>query len=169
MARKNIDPSLRPEPTASENWITDLFVRIESRLISVVALFLIAFVAIALAAVIKEVKDPLLDLDFGTAAIKGTDATFLAIILLELLHTTLSRGPISEQVREFLAIGITATVRHGLDIAASRGNGQRDVVINLAINMGAALVLVVALWLTQHQTRADQQVVQDTASGVGAE
>lgn len=160
MATEKNEPSLRPEPTRTESRLGDLFARVESLLISVVAFFLIAFVIIALLAVVKEVRGPLLDYDFGAAAIKGTDATFLAIILLELLHTTLSRGPISQQLQEFLVIGVTATVRHGLDIAASRDSGARDSVINLAINAAGALVLVLALWLVRHQVRADERAAR---------
>ena len=118
------------------------------------------FVLMALAAVVVEVKDPLLGGDLTTATLRGVDATFLAIILLELLHTTLSRGPISQQLQEFLVIGITATIRHSLEVAAERGEA-RDVVVNLTINAAGALLLVAALWLVRHQLRADRR----TATG----
>ncbi len=63
-------------------------------------------------------------------------------------------------MQEFLVIGVTATVRHGLDIAASRDSGARDSVINLAINAAGALVLVLALWLVRHQVRADERAAR---------
>jgi phosphate starvation-inducible membrane PsiE len=155
------EPSLRAEPTRAEERLIDLFERAESVLTSVVALFLIGFVVVALVAVIWEVKGPLLDQqDFTSAALRGVEASFLAIILLELLHTTLSRGPIGQQLQEFLVIGITATIRHGLQIAATRGD-PRDVVINVAINAAGALVLVAALWLVRQQLRAAPAPARD--------
>ncbi|HKO24856.1 MAG TPA: hypothetical protein VJY65_08970, partial [Chloroflexota bacterium] len=101
-----------------------------------------------------------------TAALKGIDGAFLAIILLELLHTTLSRGPISQQLQEFLVIGITAAVRHGLELAASgRGSNPREVVINLAINALGALVLIAGLWLVRQQLRADRRERREDEQG----
>src|SRR5689334_11585549 len=138
MSQPQGEPSLRAQPTPPEERLIKLFERAESLLTSLIALFLIGFVVVALIAVVWEVRDPLfVDHDFTAAALRGLDATFLAIILLELLHTTLSRGPISQQLQEFLVIGITAVVRHGLDIAAMRGD-PRDVVMNLTINAVAA-------------------------------
>ncbi len=150
------EPSLRAEPSAPEERVIEGFARAESLLTSVVALLLIGFVVVALVAVIAEVKDPLLvNHDFTAATIKGINATFLAIILLELLHTTISRGPISLQLQEFVVIGITVTVRHGLEVAAAGGE-PRDVVLNLAINAVATLFLVGAYWLVRQQLRADR-------------
>lgn len=151
------EPSLRAQPTQPEGRLNELLERLESLLTSVVAVFLVGFVLIALLATIVEVRGPLLDdHDFTAATLKGIDASFLAIILLELLHTTLSRGPISQQLQEFLVIGITASIRHGLGVAAARGD-PRDVVVNLTINAVGALVLVFSLWLVRHQLRADQR------------
>ncbi|MGI9148386.1 MAG: phosphate-starvation-inducible PsiE family protein [Chloroflexota bacterium] len=157
MSHSSGEPSLRPQPTRTEGRLTEVLERVESLLTSVVAVLLVAFVGIALLAVLAEVRGPLLDdHDFTAATLKGIDASFLAIILLELLHTTLSRGPISQQLQEFLVIGITASIRHGLALAATRGD-PRDIVIDLAINAGGALVLLVGLWLVRHQLRADQR------------
>ncbi len=152
------EPSVQAQPSGLEARLLGLYERAESVLISVVALLLIGFVLIALLGVFGEVRGPLLDdHNFSEAALRGIDAVFLAIILLELLHTTLSRGPISLQVQEFLVIGITAAIRHGLEVAAAgRGGNQRDVVVNLAINALGALVLVLALWLVRQQLRADR-------------
>ena len=91
------------------------------------------------------------------AALSGLDAAFIVIILLELVHTTLSRGPISTQVQEFLVIGITSAVRNGLETAAGRGNGTpRETAIDLAITSAAALLLVVSLWLVRQRLSAEQ-------------
>ncbi|MBV9582162.1 MAG: hypothetical protein JO057_26565 [Chloroflexi bacterium] len=150
------EPTLRPQPTSSERDLTTFLERGESMLTSVVGVILAIFVLVALAAIVVEVKDPLLAGDLTTATLRGIDATFLAIILLELLHTTLSRGPISQQLQEFLVIGITATIRHSLEVAAERGD-PRDVVVNLTINAVGALLLVTALWLVRHHLRADRR------------
>jgi hypothetical protein len=150
----------KAQPSAPERRLIHLYERAESVLTSVVAFFLIICVVIALLALIGEVKGPLLARtpDFTTAALKGIDGAFLAIILLELLHTTLSRGPISQQLQEFLVIGITAAVRHGLELAASgRGSNPREVVVNLAINALGVLVLIAGLWLVRQQLRADRR------------
>jgi len=160
MSQEHHEPTVQAQPSAPEGRLIHLYERAESVLTSVVALFLIVFVVVALLGVIGEVKGPLLapTPDFTTAALKGIDAAFLAIILLELLHTTLSRGPISQQLQEFLVIGITAAVRHGLELAASgRGNNPRDVVINLTINAVGAFVLIAGLWLVRQQLRADRR------------
>ena len=134
---------------AHESRLNDCPERAESILTSVVAIILILFVLVAIVTVFVEVRAPLFDdHDFTAATLAGIDAAFLVIILLELLHTTLSRGPISEQLQEFLVIGVTATIRHGLGVAATRGD-PRDIVIDLAINSVSALVLVVALWLVR--------------------
>jgi phosphate-starvation-inducible protein E len=157
MAVADREPSLRPDPTPAEGRLAQLVERAESLLISAVGLLLVALVLVSLLAVIWEVKDPLLvEHDFTTATLKGVNATFLSVILLELLHTTISRGPISRQLQEFLVIGITATVRHGLDLAATRGE-PRDVTLNLAINAVAALLLVIGLWLVRNQLQDERQ------------
>ena len=161
------EPRVRPRPGRPEERLNALYERGESVLTSVVALFIMGFVVVALVAVIAEVRRPLfVDHDFSLAALKGIDAAFLAIILLELLHTTLSRGPISQQLQEFLVIGITAAVRHGLELAASgRGSNPRDVVINLVLNSVGAVVLVGGLWLVRQQLRADRRAQREDELG----
>jgi hypothetical protein len=78
------------------------------------------------------------------------------------LHTTLSRGPISQQLQEFLVIGITAAVRHGLELAASGpGSNPREVVIALVLNSVGAVVLVGGLWLVRQQLRADRRAQRE--------
>jgi phosphate starvation-inducible membrane PsiE len=161
------EPRVQPQLSRPEERLTALYERAESVLTSVVALFLMGFVVVALAAIVAEVRKPLfVDHDFTLAALKGIDASFLAIILLELLHTTLSRGPISQQVQEFLVIGITAAVRHGLELAASGPeSNSRDVVISLVLNSVGAVVLVVGLWLVRQQLRADRRAQREDELG----
>ena len=157
------EPRVQPRLSPLEERLIGLYERAESVLTSVVALFLMGFVVVALAAIIAEVRKPLfVDHDFTLAALKGIDASFLAIILLELLHTTLSRGPISQQLQEFLVIGITAAVRHGLELAASGpGSKPHEVVIDLVLNSVGAVVLVGGLWLVRQQLRADRRAQRE--------
>jgi hypothetical protein len=140
-------PRLAARPATLERRFTGLLGRAESLLIAIVSLFLVILVVVALVAVLLEVREPLQQHDLTTATLEGVNGTFLAVILLELLHTTLSRGPLSRQLQEFLIIGVTAGVRHGLELAAGgRQENPRDVVISLAINAVGVLLLVVSLW-----------------------
>jgi hypothetical protein len=71
--------------------------------------------------------------------------------MLELLHTTMGRGPVSPAaVQDLLVIGVPATVRHGLGIAATRGE-PRDITLNLTVNALAAHLLVISLRLVRNQ------------------
>ena len=132
--------------------------RVAGILTYVVAAWLILLVVMAMVGAVHEAMGPLLvRRDFTHAALRGVDAAFLAIILLELVHTTLSRGPIYRRLQEFLVIGITAGVRSGLEVAvAADGEGPRDMVVNLALNSAGVLALVGALWLARHRLRADR-------------
>ncbi len=161
------EPRVQPEPTPLEARLNGLFERIESVLTLTVGVVLIGFVLVALVAVGDEVREPLfVQRNFTEAVLRGIDAVFLAIILLELLHTTLARGPVSQQLQEFLVIGITAAIRHGLEVAASgRGGNPREVVINLGINSGGALLLVIALWLIRLQLHAERQAGAPQTAG----
>jgi phosphate starvation-inducible membrane PsiE len=74
-------------------------------------------------------------------------------------------------VQEFLVIGITSAVRHGLETAADRGTqNARDTAIDLCITSLAALLLVAALWLvrawlsTEHGQRASIRAREVAAS-----
>jgi hypothetical protein len=88
------------------------------------------------------------------AVIEGLDDAFLVIILLELLHTVLSRGPVTRRVQEFLVVGITAGIRSGLEISAERGGDSRGIASSLAIDALGVLMLVGALWLVRQGLRA---------------
>ncbi len=148
---------------------------VEQLLVSVVALLLVGFAALGLLNTVALVKDTLVGGgDYAVVIAEGIDAAFLTIILLELLHTVLSRGALGQQVQEFLVIGITSAVRHGLTVAANvnggtgagartsglaaSGGSARDVGVNLAVNAAGVLILVAALWLVrQHAGAADAE------------
>jgi len=142
---------------------------VERLLVSVVALLLVGFAALGLLNTVALVKDTLVGGgDYTVVIAEGIDAAFLTIILLELLHTVLSRGSLGQEVQEFLVIGITSAVRHGLTVAANvnggagagarasglaaSGGSARDVGVNLAVNAAGVLILVAALWLVRQQT-----------------
>ena len=148
-------PSVQPKPSRLEERLFTLFDRVESALMSIVALILVILALVALLDTAVQVGQPLLqhDPDYARAVTNGIDTTFLVIILLELLHTTLSRGPVSHQLQEFLVIGITVAVRHSLELVTGKGN-PRDLVIDFTINAVGALILVVALWLVRQQPPA---------------
>jgi hypothetical protein len=113
--------------------------------------------------------------DLTKAITVGVDAAFLTVILLELLHAVIGREQLARQAPDFIVIGITSAIRHGLSLVATASgtsesvkrvidgktytlsvpgpNNPREVVIDLAINSGGVLVLVVALWLVRHSFR----------------
>jgi hypothetical protein len=136
--------------------------RAASVLASVVAVLLLLAVVVALGGVVQDMWKPLVrDYDLSDAALRGLDASFLAVILLELVHTTLARGPLSRQVQQFLIIGITSAVRTGLEIAANaRVAEPRAVVTSLAINSLSVLVLVVSLLLVRRHLLAAEAAEQ---------
>ena len=146
--------------------------QIERVLVYVVAIFLVGFAVLALVntvvSVINGWPGAAHNGDFNPLIVTGIDSAFLTIILLELLHTVLSRGPLSLQLQEFLVIGITSAVRRGLEIAVSsstagqsveeaRTHGQAppqsnfDVVVALGINALGVLILIGALWMVRQQ------------------
>ncbi len=115
-----------------------------------------------------------------TAVAAGTDSIFLTVILLELLHTVISRGPLLEQTQEFIVIGITSVIRHGLSLVATAGiataavsgahggapPNARDIVIDLAINSASVLLLVVALWLIRRHASSGSIQSDTQTSGL---
>jgi len=157
---------------------------VEQLLVSVVALLLVGFAALGLLNTVALVKDTLVGGgDYAVVIAEGIDAAFLTIILLELLHTVLSRGALGQQVQEFLVIGITSAVRHGLTVAANvnggtgagartsglaaSGGSTRDVGVNLAVNATGVLILVAALWLVRQHADATAGAHADEASAIG--
>ncbi len=158
-ARDVHEPRLHPAPSPLERRLIEVLERAAGILTSVVALLLIVFVAVALVGVVIAAGGPILEKrDYLDAAVKGIVGSFLAIILLELAHTTLTRGPVTRQLQEFLIVGITASVRAGLEVAAeARTRDARDVVTSLAINSIGVFLLVCALWLIRRQLEHEQR------------
>lgn len=149
-----------------DQFIDRIFRVLQRALIGAVAVVLIGLSGLALWDTIVSVQNQLSHNHLTLAIATGLDTAFLTVILLELLHTVTRRGAVAQQVQEFIVIGITSVVRHGLAIAAaSSGTGrasvlgggalaaasQRDTVINLAINSVSVLLLVTALWLVRHR------------------
>ena len=154
------EPQLQPTPSGSEKRVNRVIERSASVLTSVVAGLLMLFVILAVAGLAMDAWQSLVkDHNPMKAAVSGMNSAFVVIILLELVHTTLSRGPISSQVQEFLLIGITSAVRTGLEAAAAgRADGSpREVAIQLAITAFSALLLVVALWLVRQRLNAEKR------------
>ena len=168
----SLEPALPPDPVAerpgAERLLQASPARLEERLdfvvergarylTSVVGLFLVGFVIIALAGAVVPVWRALVeehnDLE---AVLDGLDMAFLAIILLELVETTRSQGPMTRRIREFIAIGITAGVRSGLEIAArSRDGSPRDLIIAVVLNSVGVMVLAAAWWLVRQHHHAE--------------
>jgi phosphate starvation-inducible membrane PsiE len=148
---------VQPPASHPEERYNRLLERATSVLTSVVASVLLVFVVLALAGVAVAALEPLVRAhDFTRAAIDGLDGAFLVIILLELVHTTLSRGPLARQLQEFLVIGITSGVRAGLEGVAQRGTEMRTLSTTLALDAVAVLVLVIAFCLVRQRVRAQQ-------------
>ncbi|MBV9280020.1 MAG: hypothetical protein JOZ41_08070 [Chloroflexi bacterium] len=147
------------------------FAIIQRVLIAAVAVALVILSVMALWDTIVLVRDELLKHDVTRAISVGVDTVFLTVILLELLHTVIGRESLARQAPDFIVIGITSAIRHGLGLVATSasssetvtrtikghvytisvpGSGARDTVINLVINSGSVLVLVMALWLVRH-------------------
>lgn len=158
-ARRDSDePRIQPPPSTVEARLNRALERLSSVLSSLVALVLIGLVLVALAGVLIGVHGALLhQRDPRRAVVHGLDATLLAIIVLELVHTTLTRGPMSRQLQEFVAIGITSGVRSGLHIAAAETSSTFEIARDLAFNSLGVLALVAALWLVRHRLHADRR------------
>lgn len=146
------------------------FALIQRLLIAAVAIVLVILSGMALWDAVVLVRDEISAHDLTRAITVGVDTVFLTVILLELLHTVIGQEPLARQAPDFIIIGITSAIRHGLGlVATSTGNEQvtrlihghrytisvpggssRDTVISLFINSGSVLVLVAALWLVRH-------------------
>jgi phosphate starvation-inducible membrane PsiE len=166
-----LEAEVSARPDGAEQRLYRSFEQAETVLTASVAIVLIALAVLALLDTFVRVIGPLLSEqhDAIRAVTDGIDAAFLVIILLELLHTILSHGPISQQLQEFLAIGITAAVRHGLGLAASNTD-QHGLVIDLAINSSGVLLLVLALWLVRQRAAGEQEAtVKAPGAGSAAE
>jgi len=170
---------LHPAPTGKlEHRLLDALERAESFLLLFVALVLIALAAVTLVNTVVSFSTSYFGHethDFLGLVNSGIDELFQVIILAELLHTTLSRGSVSTQLQEFLVVGITVVVRHGLELASQGGvtvKGAKPIeptqlVIDLVINAFAALILIGGLWLVQQFVRSDLRAHAEIAARHG--
>jgi hypothetical protein len=165
----------RSEKSQIDQWIDRIVDVAERALLAGVTIVLIVLSGMALWDTVVLVQNELQVRDLTKAITVGVDTAFLTVILLELLHTVIRREPLARQVPDFIVIGITSAIRHGLsEVATASGSGEsvkrviggktytlsvpgtsnpREVVIDLAINSAGVLVLVVALWLVRHSFR----------------
>ena len=175
-----IDP---PSPeTAFERHLRQTFTSVQLVLVYIVALFLILFPLLTL---FNTGEELLLAIqqhqDLTQAVSKGVDAVLFAVILLEVLNTVLSRAAMVQKLQEFLVIAIFSAVRYGLEIVAGSQRAKvenlaasadgplssRDIVIDLSINSGGVLILVLALWFVKNHVSSSgtlmkpQQGMQD--------
>ncbi|HLJ66731.1 MAG TPA: hypothetical protein VKX16_05170 [Chloroflexota bacterium] len=145
------------------------FAVIQRVLIAAVAVALVVLSVMALWDTVVLVRDELARHDVTRAITVGVDTVFLTVILLELLHTVIGQEPLARQAPDFIVIGITSAIRHGLSLVATSagsdkvtrviggrpytltvpGGSSRDLVIDLMINSASVLLLVTALWLVR--------------------
>ncbi len=166
---------LHQPPGKLEHRLFEVLERAESFLLLFVALVLIALAAVTLVNTVVSFSSAYFGHeahDFLGLVNGGIDELFQVIILAELLHTTLSRGSVSTQLQEFLVVGITVVVRHGLELASQGGvtvKGTKpleatQLVIDLVINASAALILIGGLWLVQQFVRSDLRAHAEIAA-----
>jgi phosphate starvation-inducible membrane PsiE len=155
------EPQLQPPASPREKRVHAVIERVASILMSLVAAIMLVLVCVMLVDIVADAWGPLMRHDYMAAALAGLDSAFLAIILLELVHTTVLRGALSVQLQEFLVIGVMSAIRSALEVVAgSRSRAPRDVAIDLVITCAAVLVLVAAIWLLRqrlHHERVAEQ------------
>ena len=147
------------------------FQLVQRLLILGVAIALVILAGMALWDTIVLVHVQLDAHDVTKAITVGVDTVFLTVILLELLHTVVARESLARQAPDFIVIGITAGIRHGLGLVATSGGSAETVtriikgkayhvsvpgavdplkiVESLAINALGVLLLVGALWVVR--------------------
>jgi hypothetical protein len=164
-------------------WLETSFKLIEHVLIAGVAIALVVLSVMSLWDTVVVVRDELAVHDITKAITSGIDTAFLTVILLELLHTVIGRQSLARQAPEFIVIGITSGIRHGLGLVATGGvandvitrhigghtftltvpgsGSTLPLVESLAINSGSVFLLVVALWLVRNSfgSAADEEDV----------
>ena len=155
-----------------DRWLDRRIDEVERLLIAGVAIVLIVLSFMALWDTLVLIRNEVELHDLTKAITVGVDTVFLTVILLELLHTVIGREPLARQAPDFIVIGITSAIRHGLSLVATAGGtgetvkrviggktytlsvpgstNPRDVVIDLVINSAGVLILVAGLWLVRH-------------------
>lgn len=160
-----IDP---PTPdTSLERRARRAFATVQLVLEYIVALFLILFGLLTLFSTGRDLLTAFQQRqDLTQAVSRGVDAVLFTVILLEVLNTILSRAAMIQKLQEFLVIGIFSAIRYSLEIVASSQQvkvenpaaalppSSREIVIDLVINAGSVLLLVVALWFVKTYVRS---------------
>jgi hypothetical protein len=157
-------------PYRVSQWATGLFEQAEQLLILLVGLFLIGFAALSLFNTLVLIKDPIfVDHDYTEAISMGFDSAFLTIILLEVLHTVLTRSSLALQIREFLVIGITSAVRHSLEVAASSSatHTANQVVCQTVATVTHQTQRICHVFAVQVPNSSSQEVVIELAVNAG--
>lgn len=160
-----IDP-LTPDTTLKRR-ARHAFAGVQSLLEYTVALFLILFGLLTLFSTGRDLLRAFQQHQELTQAVsQGVDAVLFTVILLEVLNTILSRAAMLQKLQEFLVIGIFSAIRYSLEIVASSQHAKvenpaaalppsaRETVIDLLINAGSVLILVVALWFIKSHVRS---------------
>lgn len=169
--------------------MADSFEIIQRILVIAVGTALVILSVMALWDTVDLVQGELQKGDVTRAITVGVDTIFLTVILLELLHTVIGREALARQVPDFIVIGITSAIRHGLSLVASASTGaqtvtriiggktysltipgpsQHDTEINLLINSAGVLLLVVGLWIVRHSFgRGGAESTEDNANQIG--
>jgi uncharacterized membrane protein (DUF373 family) len=137
-------------PRETPRWLITALTFTEDIVYLGVALVLIG---VAVASLYNTVHDLLANQsNFAQTVTAGVNGVLFVVIVLEIFRTVLAHlegGGF--QLRPFLIIGIISAVRHILlvgALAASNGNTQfNHAQIELGVNAGVALVLVIALVL----------------------
>lgn len=137
----------RPLPT----WLLEGLTTIEDLVYLGVALVLIG---VAVAGLYNTV-DSLLHshgAEFGTVATNAVNGVLFVVIVLEIFRTLVNHLEAGGfQLRPFLVIGVISAVRHILLVGAQSISDETHVFnhtqIELGVNAGVALVLVIALVL----------------------
>ena len=114
----------------------------------------VVLIGIAVALLVRTITDMLTThLDFAVALTTAVNGVLFVVIVLEIFRTVLAhlQGG-GFQLQPFLVIGIISSVRHILLIGAqslqsTAGTEFDHTEIELAVNAGVALVLVIALVL----------------------
>lgn len=158
------------QDTALERYARRAFTRVQTLLEYTIALFLVLFSLLTLYNTGRELLLAFQQHQDLTQAIsKGVDAVLFTVILLEVLNTILSRAAMIRKLQEFLVIGIFSAIRYGLELVAGAQQAKvekattfvppssREIVIDLVINAGCVLILVIALWFVKTRVEAPAQ------------
>jgi uncharacterized membrane protein (DUF373 family) len=124
----------------------------------------LVLIGVAVALLFRTVSDVVTSPhDFVTAVTTAVNGVLFVVIVLEIFRTVLAhlQGG-GFQLQPFLVIGIISSVRHilliGAQTLAGSGSAFDHSQIELAVNAGVALVLVIALVLIRRSPGSDDDL-----------